>query len=229
MVYIIASIFFLLALYTVIPYGLSRGLGWKVMKRVESPTDIAFTFDDGPDPTYTPVLLDVLKENGVKATFFVVGSKAEKNPDIIRRMHMEGHLLGIHNYEHTSNWLMSPWKVKKGIEKTAAIIEEITGERTVYYRPPWGILNLIDFIKKSRYFIILWSISAEDWKTSGGSDKIRRALSGIKGGDVVLLHDCGDTPGADIEAPAITIEALKDVLPAVKAKGYTCVRVDEMR
>ncbi len=119
--------------------------------------------------------------------------------------------------------------MKEGIEKTAAIIEEITGERTVYYRPPWGILNLIDFIKNSRYRIILWSISAEDWKTSGGSDKIRRALSGIKGGDVVLLHDCGDTPGADIEAPAITIEALKDVLPAIKAKGYTCVRVDEMR
>ncbi|WJH35220.1 polysaccharide deacetylase family protein [Paenibacillus sp. CC-CFT747] len=70
---------------------------------------IALTFDDGPDPVYTPRLLDLLKERGIRATFFVLGSKAEKHPDLIRRMHEEGHQIGIHNYTHLSNWLMTPW------------------------------------------------------------------------------------------------------------------------
>ncbi|WP_042461970.1 polysaccharide deacetylase family protein [Neobacillus dielmonensis] len=226
--YMISAILFIILLYTVVPYFLSRGLGLKVVKSRKDSSQVAFTFDDGPDPNYTPILLDLLKKNGVNATFFVVGAKAEKQPELIRRMHQEGHLIGIHNYVHQSNWLMSPWKVHKGLEDTAKIIETITGVRPVYYRPPWGMLNLFDFVKKSRYQIILWSIMAEDWRTSGGSEKIKNRLANIKGGDVILLHDCGDTPGAELDAPRNTINALKDVLKAVKIKGYTCVRVDEL-
>ncbi|GHI00354.1 polysaccharide deacetylase family protein [Neobacillus kokaensis] len=226
--FIILILIFFILLYTAIPYFLSRGLGFKVLKRVKNPSKIAFTFDDGPDPIYTPILLDLLKKNKVKATFFVVGSKAEKHPQLILRMHQEGHLIGIHNYVHRSNWFMSPLKVRQGLENTAKIIETITGVRPVYYRPPWGMLNLFDFVKKSRYKIILWSIMAEDWRTSGGSEKIKKHLLNIKGGDIILLHDCGDTPGAELDAPRNTINALKDVLKTVKTKGFTCVRVDEL-
>lgn len=226
--YMIAFIIFFILLYTVIPYFLSRGLGLKVLKQGDDPSKIAFTFDDGPDPIYTPILLDLLKKNEVEATFFVVGSRAGKYPELIKRMHQEGHLIGIHNYVHHSNWFMSPWKVRKGLEDTAAIIENITGERPIFYRPPWGMLNLFDFVKRGKYKIILWSIMAEDWRTSGGSEKIKHRLSNIKGGDVILLHDCGDTPGAQKDAPRNTINALKVVLQAVKIKGFTCVRVDEL-
>ncbi|MFC4411253.1 polysaccharide deacetylase family protein [Chungangia koreensis] len=225
---IISVLIFLLLLYTVIPYALSRGLGLNVLKRGHEKNKIAFTFDDGPDPIYTHMLLDLLKTNDVKATFFVVGSKAEKHPEIIQRMHNEGHLIGIHNYVHRSNWFMSPWRVRKGVENTAKIIEGITGIKSSYYRPPWGMLNLFDMVNKGKYRIILWSIMAEDWRTSGGSNKIKNRLSKIKGGDIILLHDCGDTPGAEIDAPLNTINALKDVLLTVRAKGYTCVRVDEL-
>jgi len=225
---ILLVIVFLILLYTVIPYILSRGLGLKVCKRGSDQEKIAFTFDDGPDPNYTPILLDLLKKNKVKATFFVVGYKAEKHPELIKRMHQEGHLIGIHNYIHRSNWLMSPWKVRKGLEDTAKIIEHFTGEKPIFYRPPWGMLNLLDFIKKGKYKIILWSIMAQDWRTSGGSDKIKHRLSNIKGGDVILLHDCGDTLGAEIEAPRNTINALKDVLKTVEKRGFTCVRVDDL-
>ncbi len=228
MVYITLVIIFFIILYTVIPYILSRGLGLKVFKRGNELSKIAFTFDDGPDPIYTPILLDLLKKNEVKATFFVVGSKAEQHPELIQRMHQEGHLIGIHNYVHQSNWFMSPWKVRKGVEDTANIIENITGVRPVYYRPPWGMLNLFDFVKSGKYMFILWSIMAEDWRTSGGSEKIKHRLSSIKGGDIILLHDCGDSPGAEMDAPRNTINALKDVLKTVKTKGFTCVRVDEL-
>ncbi|MGR6342060.1 polysaccharide deacetylase family protein [Priestia megaterium] len=225
---IISAIIFFVLLYTVVPYFLSRGLGVKVFKRGRDLSKVAFTFDDGPNPIYTPILLDLLKENNVKATFFVVGTKVEKYPELIQRMHNEGHLIGIHNYLHHSNWFMSPWKVRKGLEETAKVIEAITGVTPIYYRPPWGMLNLFDFVRKGTYKIILWSIMAEDWRTSGGSEKIKHRLAKIKGGDVILLHDCGDTFGAEIDAPRNTINALKDVLKAVKTKGFTCVRVDEL-
>lgn len=229
MVYIVSAIIFFILLYTVIPNFLSRGLGLSIFKRGVDPSKIAFTFDDGPDPIYTPILLDLLKKNEVKATFFVVGSKADKLPELILRMHQEGHLIGIHNYVHHSNWLMSSWKVRKGLEDTARIIENITGVSPVYYRPPWGLLNLFDLFQRSNYKIVLWSVMAEDWRTSGGSEKIKnRLLSNIKGGDIILLHDCGDTPGAESDAPRNTINALKDVLKQVKAKGLTCVRINEL-
>ena len=227
--YIILAIIVFILFYTVIPYLLSRGLGLKIFKKGKDPSKIAFTFDDGPDPIYTPILLDLLKKDEVEATFFVVGSKAEKHPELIRRMHQEGHLIGIHNFVHHSNWLMTPWKVRKGLEDTAKIIENITGVRPVYYRPPWGMLNLFDFFRRGTYKIILWSVMAEDWRTSGGSEKIKnRLLSNIKGGDIILLHDCGDTPGAELDAPRNTINALKDVFKQVKVKGLRCVRIDEL-
>ncbi|MGG0462575.1 polysaccharide deacetylase family protein [Priestia aryabhattai] len=222
-----ASIFFIL-LYTLIPYFLSRGLGMNIVKRGRDLSKIAFTFDDGPNPIYTPILLDLLKKHEVKATFFVVGTKAEKYPELIQRMHSEGHLIGIHNYVHHSNWFMSPWKVRNGLKNTAKVIKSITGVTPIYYRPPWGMLNLFDFMRRGKYKIILWSIMAEDWRTSGGSEKIKQRLANIKGGDVILLHDCGDTLGAEFEAPRNTINALRDVLKTVKTKGFTCVRVDEL-
>lgn len=198
--FIISAIIFLILLYSVIPYVLSRGLGVNVVKRGRDLSKIAFTFDDGPNPVYTPILLDLLKENEVKATFFVVGTKAEKYPELIQRMHNEGHLIGIHNYVHHSNWFMTPWKVRNGLKNTAKVIKSITGVTPIYYRPPWGMLNLFDFMRRGKYKIILWSIMAEDWRTSGGSEKIKQRLANIKGGDVILLHDCGDTLGPSVSA-----------------------------
>ena len=144
-------------------------------------TKIAFTFDDGPDSKYTPILLDLLKKYEVKATFFVVGSKAEKLPELIQRMHNEGHLIGIHNYVHHANWLMTPWKVRKGLNRSAEIIENIIGVRPSYYRPPWGLLNIFDLILRSKYKMILWSVMVGDWRTSVGSDEVKnRLLANIK-------------------------------------------------
>lgn len=229
MVVVIISVIIVLLLYTALPFLLTFGFEIGVLRYRCNSTKIAFTFDDGPHPTYTPILLDLLKQHDIKATFFVVGSRAEKYPELLIRMKREGHQIGIHNYIHQSNWLMSPWKVRKGVDQTAAIIEQITEERPSIYRPPWGLLNLGDFFMLKSYHIILWSVMAEDWKSKGGSAKIKqKLLNKIKGGDVILLHDCGETPGADSDAPLYTIDALKDVLPLMATKGLSCVRIDEM-
>ncbi|UUZ83385.1 polysaccharide deacetylase family protein [Paenibacillus sp. P26] len=123
-----------LVFYTVIPTLLMRifGIG-AYPKSIES--GIALTFDDGPDPKYTPILLDLLQKHNVKATFFVLGSKAERSPELILRMHREGHLIGLHNYVHRTNGLMMPWKVRRQLEQAAEAVKKITGESPQYYRP----------------------------------------------------------------------------------------------
>lgn len=219
----------LLVIYLFLPYLLTAGFGIGVLKRVDHTDQIAFTFDDGPNPVYTPQLLDLLQKYQMKATFFVLGSKAEKYPELISRIHEEGHLIGMHNYVHRSNWGMFPWTVRRQLDKTALIIERITGERPRYYRPPWGILNLFDLLLLKQYRIVHWSVMAEDWRSKGGSEKVKtRLLRNIKSGDVILLHDCGETWGADEDAPINTINALKMVLKEVTNRGFTCVRIDEI-
>jgi peptidoglycan/xylan/chitin deacetylase (PgdA/CDA1 family) len=229
MVTVILLVCFLLVLYWFIPYFLTAGLGIGAFKRIPSSEKIAFTFDDGPNPLYTPQLLDLLKMNHVKATFFVLGSKAEKYPELIKRMQAEGHLVGIHNYEHKSNWAMDPWTIRRQLRKSAAIVEKITGERPIYYRPPWGLLTLFDFLFMKQYKFILWSVMAEDWRSRGGSEKIeKKLLRDIKPGDIILLHDCGKTFGADEDAPENTINALKTVFKEVQSRGMACARIDDL-
>ncbi|WP_459953731.1 polysaccharide deacetylase family protein [Paenibacillus pini] len=216
-----------------IPVVMSRVLGLGVYKKGKQSqqAEVAFTFDDGPDPCYTPELLDLLKQFEVKATFFVLGSKAEQYPDLIRRIHDEGHQIGIHNYTHTCNLVICPWKIKRQhIDRTADIIEAIIGERPSSYRPPWGILNLADllWLRKS-YQIVLWSVMGWDWKRQESSHKLTdRLLRNIKPGSIVLLHDSGDTAGADVDAPKQMLEGLRIVLQELKSKPYSYVRTDKL-
>jgi peptidoglycan/xylan/chitin deacetylase (PgdA/CDA1 family) len=219
-----------LAIYMFIPWLITRIWGIGVFKRGKVRREIAFTFDDGPDPIYTPQLLDMLKKHNVKATFFVLGSKAEQYPQIIKRIHEEGHLIGIHNYVHASNWLMTPWAVKnKQIKRSADIVETITGTRPNYYRPPWGILNLWGFFLKFEYHLVFWSVMAYDWRSQVDKNKMKNnLLHSITDGSVILLHDSGDTFGAVRDAPHYMLQALDDVLEEVKLRNFQCVRIDEM-
>lgn len=219
----------LLLLYTIIPFLLSRWLGIGVFRKSTKRELLALTFDDGPDPVYTNELLDLLKEYQVKASFFVVGTRAKQYPDIIRRMHLEGHAIGIHNEIHRSNWLMSPWKVKEGINNTADSIENITGSRPMLYRPPWGLLNFFDYFHHNRLQIVLWSVMVGDWRSRGGEQKIiDRLRAQVQPGSVIVLHDCGVTWRADQDAPNYMIAALRQLLKEWREQGYFFARIDEM-
>jgi peptidoglycan/xylan/chitin deacetylase (PgdA/CDA1 family) len=137
--------FFLLSVYTIIPTLLIRIFGLGIHKE-RGRQGISLTFDDGPDPEYTPQVLDLLSKYQIKATFFVLGANAEKYPELIVRMHKEGHLVGVHNYSHRANALMTPWKVRLQLQHSIETIEKIIGITPIHYRPPWGIFNLFDFL-----------------------------------------------------------------------------------
>ncbi|TLS53603.1 polysaccharide deacetylase family protein [Paenibacillus antri] len=226
---IILYLFYFFTFYAFLPGIISRLFGFRVFKRGLSDTEISLTFDDGPDPEHTPRLLDLLKKHDVKATFFVVGKHAEAQPDIVERMHREGHSIGIHNYSHRSNWVMRPKSVARHVRMTSEAIERMTGEKPKFYRPPWGIMNLFDFASRSRMQVVLWSAMPGDWRVSTGAKKIEnRMMKSLKGGEVYLLHDCGNTFGADREAPRNTIEALERFIPAALERGFSFVRVDDL-
>ncbi len=215
--------------YAFIPGLISRLFGYRVFRRGDSQTDFALTFDDGPDPIYTPLLLDLLKRYGAKATFFVVGRHAQQYPDIVRRMHAEGHQIGIHNYIHRANWLMSPAAVRRQIYLTQKIIHQITGKRPVYYRPPWGIVNQSDLSRYSQYDIVLWSSLFGDWRKRVGREKLTtRMLRKLRGGEIMLLHDCGNTWGANRDAPAEMLAALEHVLQEAQKRGLQAVTIGSL-
>ncbi len=222
-------IFMLLCVYALIPGMIVRFFGYRAFKRGSRSNELALTFDDGPHEKYTGRLLDLLKAYGVKATFFVVGKNAEANPDLIRRMFEEGHVIGIHNYFHYSNGVLLPQQVRKQISRAASVVESITGVMPVYYRPPWGIINIFDFITLRKFRLILWSRIVGDWKKSSSKYKLKRKLvKRLKGGEVVLLHDSGDTLGAYEHAPEQMLLALEEYLQEVTSQGYKFVTIDEM-
>ncbi|MEW9702492.1 polysaccharide deacetylase family protein [Paenibacillus sp. SI8] len=215
--------------YTIIPWIVTRLLGIGVFRKGAEGNEIAITFDDGPNPEYTPQLLDMLKRHNVKATFFVLGVRAQQYPELILRMHQEGHQIGLHNYSHKSNWFMLPWTVRKQVESSAAQIESIIGEHPSYYRPPWGVFNIFDLLLKKHYTFVLWSLMAKDWRSRIGKSSLKSTLlREITGGSVVLLHDCGKTLGADEDAPVYMLRALEDVLLDLRRRHIRCVRIDEM-
>ncbi|WP_138752346.1 polysaccharide deacetylase family protein [Paenibacillus sinopodophylli] len=215
--------------YAFLPGLISRTFGFRVFKKGLVEKEIALTFDDGPDAVYTAQLLDLLARFNAKATFFVVGSHAEGQEHLLRRMKDEGHNLGVHNYEHKTNWLMRPRTVKRQIDRTLDIIERATGSRTAYYRPPWGIVNVFDYAKLGHLHIILWSAMFSDWRIRVGAERLKkRMLKKLKPGEVLLLHDCGMTFGADKDAPRNMLIALEAYLEEGMKKGYRFVGIEEM-
>ena len=221
--------FYIMTFYALLPALISRIFGFRVFMRGRAEREIALTFDDGPDPVYTPQLLDLLKRFEARCTFFLVGSHAERHPDIVARIHREGHVIGIHNYVHHSNWLMRPKTVKKQILRTSEAIKRIAGVRPVYYRPPWGIVNLFDYRRLGHLQIVLWTSIFGDWRLRVGAEKLyRRMRQKLKPGEVFVLHDCGRTFGADEDAPGEMIKALERVLEDGRTAGYRFVGIDEM-
>lgn len=222
------SLYFM-TFYAFIPGLLSRVFGYRVFKRGNANNELCLTFDDGPDPVYTAQLLDLLKHYNAKATFFVVGAHAKLHPELLLRMKEEGHTIGVHNYEHKTNWLMWPKTVRKQIVMTNDIIEQVTGERSIYYRPPWGIINVFDYRNVSKMNIVLWSALFNDWHEKLTAPKLqKKLLKKVNPGEVLLLHDCGRTFGADVNAPKNMLIALEAFLEEATKNNIQMVTVDKM-
>lgn len=184
---------------------------------------IALTFDDGPHPTYTPQVLDLLKKYDAKATFFVIGERVEKYPEVVSRMGTDEHEIANHTYTHPLT--ISPAKLKEELEKTNDIVHKITGTYPIFYRPVGGQYNdkIINTAIDEGYKVIMWSWhqDTEDWKRPGTKKIVKKVLSGVKPGNIVLFHDSGGDRSQ-------TIKALEEILPELQRQGYRFVTVSEL-
>ncbi|WP_408010468.1 polysaccharide deacetylase family protein [Pseudalkalibacillus sp. A8] len=218
----------LFLLYGILPTVLLRMLTIGMVKKGEQKKMLALTFDDGPHPIYTPQVLDLLKKYDVKATFFVVAEKAVKHSELIRRMHQEGHTIGIHHYSHTNSWFLTPLATKHEIHETAKIITNLIGIKPSFYRPPYGRFNVFTMWFARKYSIVLWSAIFQDWKQGTDSKTLQKDLvEQIADGQIYLLHDDGENKGADSDAPEQMIEALKGFLPHLRRRGFRGVSLEE--
>jgi polysaccharide deacetylase family sporulation protein PdaB len=186
---------------------------------------IALTFDDGPSSTYTPQILDVLKQYQAKATFFVVGSRVKDQPDLVKREILEGHELANHTYNHSNFRGLTEEEIRKELRKTKQIIVELTKFSPKLFRPPGGYYNetIINVANQEGYTVVMWSWHQEtlDWKQPGVRNIVKKVLSNARNGDIVLFHDYGGDRRQ-------TIEALKQILPELKKRGYKFVTVSEL-
>jgi len=178
---------------------------------------IALTFDDGPHPYYTEQLLDGLKERGVVVTFFVTGEHASLHPEIIKRMHEEGHVIGNHTYSHMQLRKDNREAFKKELQHTNQVIKELTGEDVVYVRPPYGSWDR-EIEKELNMIPVLWSVDPMDWCTENARTVAQRVREKVEDNSIVLLHDYFDT----------SVTAALEIVDELLEEGYEFVTVEEM-
>lgn len=182
---------------------------------------IALTFDDGPWPKTTKQILDILKENNIKATFFWVGRYLQTYPDIGKQVAAAGHAIGNHTWNHQYLKYNEDGAARE-IDRTSSLIEELTGIQTSIFRPPGGILNngLAAYAQKKNYAVVMWSADSFDWRTLTESlmDNVMRQA---KSGGIVLMHDGGGNR-------ARTVKALPDIIARLRKEGYIFVTVPEL-
>jgi cellulose synthase/poly-beta-1,6-N-acetylglucosamine synthase-like glycosyltransferase/peptidoglycan/xylan/chitin deacetylase (PgdA/CDA1 family)/spore germination protein YaaH len=186
---------------------------------------VAITFDDGPDPEWTPKILDILKTANVKAAFFLVGVNAEHYPALVRRIVKEGHEIGNHTYYHPNLALCWPEHIRLELNATQLLIETITGRATTLFRPPYAAdtspsqlseLTPLQIAQDLDYLVVLENIDPQDWARPGADIILQRVKQQRRDGSIILLHDAGGDRSQ-------TVEALPKILDWLHTRGDTVV------
>ena len=186
---------------------------------------VAISFDDGPDPRWTPKILDILKGANVKAAFFLVGANAERYPKLVRRIVDDGHEIGNHTYYHPNLALCWPEHIRLELNATQLLLETITGRATTLFRPPYAAdtspaqlseLTPLQIAEDLNYLVVLESIDPQDWAKPGADIILRRVKQQRRDGSIILLHDAGGDRSQ-------TVEALPRILEWLHIRGDTVV------
>ncbi|MDU0201442.1 polysaccharide deacetylase family protein [Paenibacillus sp. MAH-36] len=187
---------------------------------------VALTFDDGPDTRFTPKVLDALKANQVKATFFVLGSQASSHPDIVRRIVREGHVIGNHSYSHANLPKLSVDKFQNQIMNTENVLQGLIGYAPRLIRPPYGAINeeQVRWVADHHYLIVNWNVDSLDWKSLNSEQVLNNIMQQTKPGSIILQH----SGGADTQDLSGTVQAIGPLITKLKAAGYTFVTVPEL-
>ncbi len=191
---------------------------------------VAITFDDGPDPEWTPKILDILKAANVKAAFFLVGANAEHYPGLVRRIVEEGHEIGNHTYYHPNLALCGPEHIRLELNATQLLIETITGRSTTLFRPPYAAdtspsqlseLIPLQIAEDLDYLVVLENIDPQDWAKPGADIILQRIKQQRRDGSIILLHDAGGDRSQ-------TVEALPHILDWLHTRGDTVVSLSTL-
>lgn len=184
-------------------------------------SQIALTFDDGPDPERTPALLDALDELGVKATFFCVGDRVDAHPALAARIAREGHEIGNHTYSHRYLPLAPAKSVERELRATDRAISDATGIVPALARPPYGGRSpwTVRAFARLAKRLVLWDVNSFDWKGRPPEQVAERVLDRVRPGSIVLFHDTHAER---------TITALRLLVPALRARGYQLVPVGQV-
>src|SRR5438132_571654 len=189
------------------------------------PHEVALTFDDGPDPEWTPKILDVLKAAKIKAAFFLVGVNAERYPNLVKRIVAEGHEIGNHTYYHPNLALCWPEHIRLELNATQLLIQTLTGRATTLFRPPYAAdtqparlaeLTPLKIAQDQNYLVVLENIDPQDWAKPGADIILRRVKQQRRDGSIILLHDAGGDRSQ-------TVEALPRILDWLHTRGDTVV------
>ncbi len=216
---------FLLALWLAgalfLPVGAARII-YSFAGGTEKPR-VALTFDDGPHPRYTAEILDILKEYGVTATFFAVGSNAENYPHLVKRICEEGHELGNHTHNHFHVAKLSREALCKDIESAQNVLERLSGKHVRLFRPPEGVCteDLKIYCEQEGMTILLWSIDTRDWAHTPVWEICENVKRNVKDGSIILMHDF---IGKNSPTPA----ALRRIIPVLQELGYELVSVSQL-
>lgn len=193
---------------------------------------VALTFDDGPDPVWTPRILDILAREQVPATFFVIGANGEMHPDLLRRAVNEGHELGIHTFTHPNIAAISPTQFQLELTATQRLLASAVGRQSLLFRPPYAVdaepetpdqVRPIEHASQLGYLTVGMQIDPDDWQRPGVDEIVRRTLAAAESGEghVILLHDAGGDRTQ-------TVEALPKLIAALREHGFTFVPVAQL-
>ena len=183
---------------------------------------IALTFDDGPHPSYTYRILDILDRYNVKATFFMIGTNVEYYPEVAREVLRRGHEIGNHTYSHARLTKMDGPTLSGELKRCESVMEQTLGHRPVLFRPPEGVVS--DAVRSCAdcrgYTVVLWSVDTRDWETKEVGAITRHILREVTPGAIILMHD--------YTAHSQTPEALEEALPVLLSRGYEPVTVSRL-
>ena len=184
-------------------------------------SEIAITFDDGPHPKLTPMLLDMMKERGIKGTFFLVGKRVAEYPEIAQRIVAEGHEVANHSWAHPQLTKLAPDALKKEIADTNDAIHRATGIQTTLMRPPYGAINASITKRLNEEFrltVAMWSVDSLDWKIRNAAHVTKLITEKAAPGAIILAHDIHPS----------TVQAMPAVFDTLSAKGYKFVTMSEL-
>ncbi|MFC4775540.1 polysaccharide deacetylase family protein [Paenibacillus sp. GCM10023252] len=187
---------------------------------------VALTFDDAPDPRYTPAILDTLAAYKVRATFFIIGSRAVEYPTLVKRIHKEGHDIGNHSYNHAVFSLLSESAYRKQLGQTDDVLASLVGYHPRFIRPPYGevLPSQVAWAKLSGYVIVNWDVDSVDWRSLSSSLVLRNIRKTLQPGSIILQH-AGGGSSQDLTG---TVKALPELIVMLRKSGYELVTLSEL-